>query len=191
MSTPFPIRDDADYDRALKLIEELWDAEPGTPEHDVFEIMATLASTYDKARRDKILDPGDPVELIQFKLRELGLSQRELGRRLGWGSGRVSEVLNRKRPLTLRMVQQLSVALDMPPGALVHDVRSAPEQSEWVQVNRDVAERAATVADARGITLCEVVNDVCRIHLSAANSLPSHMLPVSANQFSQAVWGCA
>ena len=191
MPTSFPIRDDAAYDRALKLIEELWDAEPGTPDHDVFEIMVTLASTYDKARRDKILDPGDPVELIQFKLRELGLSQRELGRRLGWGSGRVSELLNRKRPLTLRMVQQLSVVLDLPPGALVHDVRSAPEQAEWVQVRREVAEHAATVADARGITLYEVVNDVCRDHLVAANSLPSQTLTAPVGQRSQAPWGSA
>jgi HTH-type transcriptional regulator/antitoxin HigA len=191
MPTPFPIRDDADYDRALRLIDELWDAEPGTSDHDVFEIMATLASTYDKARRDRILEPGDPVELVQFKLHELGLSQRELGRRLGWGSGRVSEVLNRKRPLTLRMVQQLSVALDLPPGSLVHDVRSAPEQAEWVQVHREVAERAATVADARGITLCDVVNDVCRDHLVAANRLPSQTLTAPVNQRAQAVWGCA
>lgn len=188
MLTPFPIRDDADYDRALRLIDELWDAEPGTPEHDVFEIMVTLASTYDKARRDKVLDPGDPVELVQFKLRELGLSQRELGRRLGWGSGRVSEVLNRKRPLTLRMVQQLSVVLDIPPGALVHDVRSAPEQAEWVQVHREVAERAATVAHTRGITLNDVVNDVCRDHLVAANSPPERALTSPPNQFSQAAW---
>ncbi|MCK6522227.1 helix-turn-helix domain-containing protein [Myxococcota bacterium] len=187
MPAPFPIRDDTAYDRALKLIEELWDAEPGTPDHDVFEIMATLASVYDKARRDKVLDPGDPIELIEFKLRELGLSQRELGRRLGWGSGRVSEVLNRKRPLTLRMVQQLSVALDLPAGALVHDLRSAPDQAEWVQVHRDVAELAATVAYTRGLTLNDVVNNVCRDNLAAANERAALVLASPPNQFSQAL----
>lgn len=119
MSTAFPIRNENDYHRALDLVDQLWDAHPGTPEADVLDIMATLISVYEKATRE--LPPADPIALIRFKLRELGWTQRELGRRLGWGSGRVSEVLARKRPLTLRMVQDLGRELGIAPGLLVCD----------------------------------------------------------------------
>ena len=114
---PFPLHNDADYQRALTLVDELWDAAPGSPEADVLDVMATLIEVYEK--RQRTLPPADPRVLLTFKLRELGWTQRELGRRLGWGSGRVSEVLSGRRALTLRMVQELSAVLGLPPGLLV------------------------------------------------------------------------
>ena len=113
----FPIRNNDDLARAVRLIEELWDAEPNTPEGDLLEVMSTLVDAYEAEH--STLPAANPIELIQFKLRELGWSQRELGRRLGWGTGRVSEVLNERRDLTLAMVQQLSAVLELPPGLLV------------------------------------------------------------------------
>ena len=115
----FPIRNDDDHARAIELVDALWSATPGSPEHDLLEVMAALIHLYESERRE--LPPPDPRALIAFKLRELGWSQRELGRRLGWSSGRVSEVLSGRRPLTLRMVQDLGRVLGLRAGALVSD----------------------------------------------------------------------
>ncbi len=135
----FPLRNDADYQRALVLLDELWDALPGSAEADVLDVMATLIDVYEK--RHRTLPPADPRQVIAFKLRDLGWTQRELGRRLGWGSGRVSEVLSGRRALTLRMVQELSVALGLPPGLLVHDLRV--EEPEAVNLRISTAPTAS------------------------------------------------
>lgn len=143
MPTAFALHTDADYRRALALVDELWDAPPGSPEAELLDVMATLIELYEK--RTRALPTADPVRLVAFKLRELGWSQRELGRRLGWGSGRVSEVLSGKRALNLRMVQELSAALDLPPGLLVPGVRQAEDDVVWVPISRAQAGRAAQI----------------------------------------------
>lgn len=141
MPTAFALHTDADYRRALALIDELWDAAPGSPEAELLDVMATLVEHYEK--RTRALPAADPLRLVAFKLRELGWSQRELGRRLGWGSGRVSEVLSGKRALNLRMVRELSAALDLPLGLLVSGVPQAEDDVVWVPVSRAQAGRAA------------------------------------------------
>lgn len=113
----FLIRDDADLQRALALVEALWDATPGTPEHETLEVMAHLVDRYETERR--ALPAPDPLALVAFALRDRGWSQRRLARALGWGGGRVSEVLSGKRALTLRMVQELARVLELPAGLLV------------------------------------------------------------------------
>lgn len=139
MPSSFPIHDEDDYRRALALIDELWDAAVGSPERDTLDIMATLVEVYEKASR--VLPPPDPRALIAFKLRELGWSQRELARRLGWGAGRVSEVLSGRRALTLRMVQDLSAVLGLPAGQLVHDSRAGEPEQVWVRIPPALAAR--------------------------------------------------
>jgi HTH-type transcriptional regulator/antitoxin HigA len=124
----FPIRNDDDHARAIELVDALWSATPGSPEHDLLEVMAALIHLYESERRD--LPPPDPRALIAFKLRELSWSQRELGRRLGWSSGRVSEVLSGRRPLTLRMVQDLGRVLGLRAGALVWDPQPEAEHPD-------------------------------------------------------------
>jgi HTH-type transcriptional regulator/antitoxin HigA len=118
----FPIRNDADLERACALIEDLWEGEyeQDSPEANLLEVMSTLVDLYEAAH--STLPPPNPIELIEFKLRERGWSQRELARQLGCGSGRISEILSRKRQLTLDLVRRISVVLDIPPGLLVHDV---------------------------------------------------------------------
>lgn len=145
MHTPFPIRNDADYARALEVVTVLWDAEPGTPDADTLEVMTALVAAWEARRRE--LPAADPREVIAFKLRELGWTQRELARRLGWGSGRVSEILSGKRPLTLRMVRELASVLDFPPGLLVHDVRDPEIGATWVRLS---AETVALVRELLG-----------------------------------------
>lgn len=146
MLTPFPIHNEADYDRALDLIDRLWGAEPGSPEAAALDVMATLVEAYEKPRSG--LPPADPRKLIAYKLRELGMSQRALGKKLGWSSGRVSEVIAGKRALTLAMVRDLAAALTIPAGLLVHDVNEREDGAVWVRVSSELAESAEAVAYA-------------------------------------------
>lgn len=111
-----PIRTDADYRAALAEAERHWDAEPGTPEGDRVEVLSILIETYE-ARHYPIPAP-DPIAAITFMVEQKGLRRRDLEPAIG-SRGRVSEVLNRKRPLTLPMVRALSVLLQIPTEVLV------------------------------------------------------------------------
>ena len=106
-----PIRSRADYRAALKMVERLWDAEPGTPAGDRVEVLVTLIEAYE-AKHFPIEAP-DPIAAIEFMMAQKGLSRRDLEPAIG-SRGRVSEVLTRKRPLTLPMVRGLSALLDIP-----------------------------------------------------------------------------
>ncbi len=141
MLTPFPIRNDGDYERAVELVAQLLDAPAGTREADTLEIMAALVEAHERAHR--ALPPPNPRELITFKLRELGWSQRHLARELGWGGGRVSEVLSGRRPLTLRMVRQFASVLGIPAGLLVAEVGEEGGAAHWVRVPLELAAEAA------------------------------------------------
>src|SRR5216683_2214365 len=111
-----PIRSDADYRTALAQVERLWDADPGSPEGDHVEVLSTLIEAYE-AEHYPIPAP-DPIAAIEFMMEQKGLTRRDLEPAIG-SRGRVSEVLTRKRPLTLPMVRQLSVLLDIPTEVLV------------------------------------------------------------------------
>ena len=119
-----PIRNKADHRWALKEVERLWDANPGTPDGDRVDILVTLIETYE-ARHFPIAAP-DPISAINFMLDQKGLTRRDLEPAIG-GRGRVSEVLNRKRPLTLAMVRALGKLLDIPAEILVqtYPIKSA------------------------------------------------------------------
>ena len=91
-----PIRTEADYEAALEEVERLWGAEPGTPDGDRFEVLFTLVEAYEE-KQYPILPP-DPVEAIKYYMDSRGLDRRDLEQYIG-PSGRVSEVLSRKRPL--------------------------------------------------------------------------------------------
>lgn len=111
-----PIRSEADYHAALIEIEHLWDAEPGTPEGDQAEILSILIEAYE-AKHHPIPAP-DPIAAILFMMEQKGLTRRDLEPAIGSRS-RVSEVLSRKRPLTLPMVRALSNLLQIPADVLV------------------------------------------------------------------------
>jgi HTH-type transcriptional regulator/antitoxin HigA len=119
-----PIRTKADHRAALKEVERLWDAAPGTPNGDRVEVLVTLIEAYE-ARHFPIPAP-DPIAAIEFMMDQKGLSRRDLEPAIG-GRGRVSEVLTRKRPLTLPMVRALSALLQIPTDVLVqpYETRSA------------------------------------------------------------------
>lgn len=99
-----PIRTEADYQQTLARIESIFEAAPGTPEFDELDVLATLVEAYETTHYP-IPDP-DPIEYIKYKMEEQGLRQRDLAAWLG-GESRVSEVLNRKRKLTAKMMKAL------------------------------------------------------------------------------------
>lgn len=111
-----PIRTKADYRAALKEAERLWDADPGTPAGDRVDVLTTLIQAYE-AKHHPIPAP-DPIAAILFMLEQKGLARRDLEPAIG-SRGRVSEVLSRKRPLTLPMVRALSALLDIPAEVLI------------------------------------------------------------------------
>jgi HTH-type transcriptional regulator/antitoxin HigA len=124
-----PIRDDEAYAAALAEIECLFDAQPGTPEGDRLEVLAILVEAYEDEHYDVALP--EPIEAIQYQSR--GLSRRDLEPYIGTRA-RVSEILNRRRPLTLRMIQRLQAGLGIPAEILIQpyelvDGKSEPERN--------------------------------------------------------------
>lgn len=119
-----PIKTKADYRAALKEVERLWRAEPGTPDGDRVEVLVTLIEAYE-AKHHAIAAP-DPIAAVEFMMEQKGLTRRDLEPAIG-SRGRVSEVLTRKRPLTLPMVRALGKLLDIPAEILVqpYGTRSA------------------------------------------------------------------
>jgi HTH-type transcriptional regulator/antitoxin HigA len=106
-----PIRNDDDLRRVFARLEQIFQAEDGTPEADERDVLVTLVEAYEHKHHD--FGPADPVEAIRFRMEQLGLTPRDLERYIG-PSGRVSEVLNRKRRLSLRMVRRLHDGLKIP-----------------------------------------------------------------------------
>ena len=113
-----PIRNDADHARTLEQVEGLWGAEAGTPEAEALEILVTLVDAYEVEHHR--IDPPDPIEAIRFRMEQQGLTRKDLEPFIG-SRARVSEVLNRKRPLTLPMIRRLRAGLGMSAEVLVGD----------------------------------------------------------------------
>lgn len=113
-----PIKTARDYDAALAAISEVMDAEPGTPEGDRLDILATLVDAYE-ARHFPIEAP-DPVAAIRFRMEQLGLTRKDLEPLIG-SRGRVSEVLSGKRRLSLDMIRRLHAELNIPASVLIQD----------------------------------------------------------------------
>ncbi len=110
-----PIRTDKDYEAALARIAEIFDAEPDTSDGDELEILASLVEVYEKKHYP--IGMPDPIEAIKIRMEDLGLDRKDLEDVIG-SKGRISEILNRKRPLTLPMVQRLSEKLGLPTEVL-------------------------------------------------------------------------
>jgi HTH-type transcriptional regulator/antitoxin HigA len=111
-----PIRNDDDLAAALGRMEQLWGAEANTPQGDELEVLALLIEKYEEEHYP--MPPSDPIEAIKFRMDQQGLTPRDLEAYIG-PSGRVSEVLNRKRPLSLRMIKRLHEGLHIPYESLL------------------------------------------------------------------------
>lgn len=118
-----PIRNDKDHAAALREIEQLWGAALDTEDGDKLDILVTLVERYED-RRWPNTDDSDPIDLLHYAIDELGHSQAELADLLGSRS-RASEVLNRRRPLTVEMIYKISEAWKIPADLLVRPSRVA------------------------------------------------------------------
>jgi HTH-type transcriptional regulator/antitoxin HigA len=110
-----PIRNDVDHEAALREIERLWNASAGSPEGDKLEVLATLVDTYESARWPA--GDSDPVALLHYLIDEAGRTQQELADIIG-PRPRASEILARKRALTIEMIDKISKAWSVPRGVL-------------------------------------------------------------------------
>lgn len=111
-----PIRTARDHEAALAEIETLIAARPGTPEGDRLDVLATLVHAYEAEHH--AIEAPDPIALLQFVMEQRGLDRAALQPMLG-DRGRVSEVMTRKRPLTLAMIRRLQDGLGLPADVLV------------------------------------------------------------------------
>ena len=111
-----PIRSAADYERALSDVERLWGARSGTPEGDRLDILATLIDVYEAEHYP--MEAPDPVEAIQFRMEQQGLSRKDLEPLIGTRI-RVAEVLNRKRSLSIGMIRRLHERLGISAEVLI------------------------------------------------------------------------
>ena len=112
-----PIHTDTDYQAALKGIDSLLEAQPGTPEGDRLDVLVTLVEAYE-AKHFPIPEPDDPVQVLEYYLESRGLSRVDLIPYLG-SKERVSEVLNKKRGLSLDMIRKLHSGLGIPAELLI------------------------------------------------------------------------
>lgn len=110
-----PIKNELDYQNSLKRVEELWGAELNTKNGDELDILITLVEKYEDDNFPIL--PPDPIEAIKFRLEQMGLSQKDLAKIIG--PNRASEVLNRKRSLTIDMIKKLHKELKIPAEVLL------------------------------------------------------------------------
>jgi len=114
-----PIRTDDDHRRALAEIEKLWEAREGTSDGDKLDILVTLVETYEERRWPlKSRRRFDPIDVLHYAIDELGHTQADLARILGSRS-RASEILARRRPLTLEMIQKITTSWKIPADLLI------------------------------------------------------------------------
>ena len=113
-----PIRNDDDHRAALAEIERLWGAPEGSEDGDKLDVLATLVERYEEARWPAEQPDWDPVDVLQYAIREMGHTQSELAELLGSRS-RASEILNRQRVLTVDMIHRISEGWHVPAALLI------------------------------------------------------------------------
>lgn len=110
------IKTEADYNQALERLEILFDAKKGTEEGDELELLGMLIDQYENEHFP--IDLPDPIEAIKFRMEQMGYTQNDLAKIIGFKS-RASEILNRKRKLSLEMIRQLHTSLNIPTEVLI------------------------------------------------------------------------
>ncbi len=114
------IKTEADYQKALKRFDKIFDAKIGTGESDEADVLGLLIDEYEKKMYP--IDAPDPIEAIKIRMEEMGLKQKDLIGVIG-GKSRVSEILNRKKKLTVEMVRNLAEQLNLSAQLLINDYK--------------------------------------------------------------------
>jgi HTH-type transcriptional regulator/antitoxin HigA len=118
-----PIKTDADYRAALNRLEKIFDAPSGTPESDEVDILGLMVDDYENKHYP--IEAPDPIEAIKIRMEEMHLKQVDLIPEIG-GKSRVSEILNRKRRLTVDMIRKLTTRLNLSANLLINDYQITP-----------------------------------------------------------------
>jgi HTH-type transcriptional regulator/antitoxin HigA len=113
-----PIKSEQDYQIAMKRLEDIFDAKIGTPEGDELEILGILIEHYENEHFS--IDLPDPIEAIKFRMEQLGLNQSDLAKIIGLRS-RASEILNKKRKLSIEMIRHLHQKMNISADVLIQD----------------------------------------------------------------------
>ena len=119
-----PIKNETDYRNALKRLEVIFDAPIGTPEGDEADLLGLMVDDYEKKHYP--IQAPDPIEAIKIRMEEMHLKQIDLINEIG-GKSRVSEILNRKRKLTVEMIRKLNRRLNLSPELLISDYKLAKD----------------------------------------------------------------
>ena len=143
-----PIKTEADYQAALEEIERLFDATPNSPEGDRLQVLTTLVEAYEEQHYP--IPAPDPIEAVLYHMESRGLTRRDLEPYIG-NRARVSEILNRKRPLTLRMIQRLHSQLGVAAEVLLrpYQVQNAKARKALASNPRMRPPRASGSASLR------------------------------------------
>lgn len=113
-----PIKTKAAHEQALARVESLWEAEPDTPEGDELDVLVTLIESFENEHYP--IEAPDPVAAIKFRMEQQGLQDSDLVPAIGQRS-KVSEVLNKKRKLSMNMIRRLNTMLNIPVESLISD----------------------------------------------------------------------
>lgn len=112
------LRTEEDYRKALDRLDEIFDAPANSREGDEAELLVLLIENYENEHYP--MAPPDPIEAIKFRMEQMGMKKKDLAEIIGYKS-RVTEILNRKRKLTLRMIRNLHEKLRIPYESLMTD----------------------------------------------------------------------
>lgn len=111
-----PIKTEQDYKDAIQRIEALWGAKKDTPQGDELDLLVTIVEAFEMKHYP--IAPPDPVDAIKFRMEQMGMTKSDMTKYIG-SQSKVSEVLNRKRKLSLRMVKSLYKGLKIPAEILL------------------------------------------------------------------------
>jgi HTH-type transcriptional regulator / antitoxin HigA len=136
-----PVVDSVTHKKALRRIEKLWDAKPGSRQESELDALATLVDAYE--RRAFPIHAISPIEAINLRFEQLGWSRKDLEPLIG-SRARVSEVLTGRRPLTLPMIRSIHQALGIPADILI----SEPRPHQPSPPRRSKSQRSPSVARA-------------------------------------------
>lgn len=118
-----PIKSREDLDRALEQFEQVMFAKPGSSDHDLMEVLGAQIQSYESKHHP--IFPPDPVDAIKEAMAQRQMTPNDLRQVIGGGTGRVYEILNRKRPLTLAMIRRISEELRIPADILIQPITLA------------------------------------------------------------------
>ena len=119
-----PIRDEESYETAMRELDGLLNAKPDEMDEDKLDVLTALIHSYEQQVHRPQIDKPEPIDVILFVMDQRGLSRTDLEPMIG-ERGRVSDILNRKRPLTINMIRRLSVGLNIPADLLIAEYPTA------------------------------------------------------------------